>query len=384
MYSTTPKKAIPWPNTPSKTRIGGVYDAEEGWKCECKPRLVAIRRKTVIEGPNKGRWFLRCPEWNSKCNMFRWEDDPETQAMMGAVTPTPKITATQTNYPSLPNPLSYDPFHPASARPSLPPGEQSSLKRLADEIEEEGEETDPDEVEVTKAKAPAARSSRKERRTATKDTPSKGRVSFANASTSFVSACTSFATAPTTPNTGHRSRLAFDQGEDDIFTTRPLQKSPANNLISRLIAASVNPDSRTTFAPETPQRHSRHFPPHLPSPYTPGTSRRTPGSIGLQTPSALTQDVFSFRNELGRISMDLENRLMELMSRQALQAEGFKRGRDINRKLLKESKEKITTLEKRIEELEAEKEMTRQVNEELKIQLDSMRLTSSEVSTPRP
>lgn len=82
--------------------------------------------------------------------------------------------------------------------------------------------------------------------------------------------------------------------------------------------------------------------------------------------------------------MDLESRLMELMGRQALQSEGIKRGRDISRKLLKESREKITALEKRIEELEAEKEMTRQVNENLKSQLDSMRLTSpSEVGSPR-
>lgn len=335
--------------------------------------------------------------------MFRWEDDPETTAMMGADTPRSDVTTAQANYPSLPKPLPYDPSQPARARPPLPPGEKSSSKRPADEFEEDAEETDLDEVEVETSdsskysdslwgtsdedtptdEAPAAGSSRKERRTTTKDTPSKGRVSFASASTSFISASTSFVTAPMTPGTGHRSRLAFDEGEDDIFTSRPLQQPPANSLISRLVAAGVNPDSRTTFAPETPHRNSSQFS-HLPSPITPGTCRRAIGPIGLQTPSALAQEVFSFQNELGRISMDLESRLMELMGRQALQSEGIKRGRDISRKLLKESREKITALEKRIEELEAEKEMTRQVNENLKSQLDSMRLTSpSEVGSPR-
>ncbi|KAF8449785.1 hypothetical protein BGX38DRAFT_1142443 [Terfezia claveryi] len=338
--------------------------------------------------------------------MFRWEDDPETKAMMGADTPGSDVTTTQANYPSLPKPLPYDPFQLARARPPLPlslPGERSSSKRPADEFEEDAEETDLDEVEVVTSdssrysdslwgtsdedtptdKAPAAGSSRKERRTTTKDTPSKGRVSFASASTSFKSASTSFATAPMTPGTGHRSHLAFDEGEDDIFTSRPLQQPPANSLISRLVAAGVNRDSRTTFAPETPHRHSSQFS-HLPSPNTPGTIRRALGPIGLQTPSTLAREVFSFQNELGRISMDLESRLMELMGRQALQSEGIKRGRDVSRKLLKESNERITALEKRIEELEAEKEMTRQVNENLKGQLDSMRLTSpSEGGSPR-
>jgi len=267
---------------------------------------------------------------------------------MGADSPKSDVAAARAGYPSLPKPLPYDPSQPAGARPPLPPllpGEKSSSKRPADELEEGGEETDRDEVDgvtsdsskysdalwetsdedIFTAKAPAAGSSRKERRISIKDTPSKGRVSFASASTSFVSASTSFATAPTTPGTGHRSRLAFDQGEDDIFTTRPLQQTPANGLISRLIAAGVSPDSRTTFAPETPHRHSSQFT-QLPSPNTPGTLRRALGPIGLQTPSALTQEVFSFQNELGRISTDLESRLMELMGRQALQAEGFKRG----------------------------------------------------------
>ena len=64
--------------------------------------------------------------------------------------------------------------------------------------------------------------------------------------------------------------------------------------------------------------------------------------------------------------------------------------RDINRKLLKDSKETIAALEKRnkeleerIKQLEAEKESTRQVNENLKSQLDLMRITSpSEVGSP--
>lgn len=353
---------------------------------------------------------FRCPKW--ACHMLRWEDEPETQAMMGGVTPKSNATAAQANYPSLPKPLPYDPSQPVMDPPPPPlpqPGEKSSSKRPADEIEEDGEQTDPDEVDGVTSDSSKysdslwetsdedtvtakAGSSRKERRTTTKDTPSKGRVSFASASTSFISGSTPFATAPTTPGTGHRSRLAFDLDEDDIFTTRPLQQPPANSLISRLVAAGVNPDCRAAFTPETPHRHSSQFPFQLPSPNTPGAFRRALaiGPIGLQTPSVLTQDVFSFQNELGRISTDLETRLMELMGRQALQAEGFKRGRDISRKLLKDSKETIITLvkrneelEERIKQLEAEKESTRQVNENLKSQLDSMRLTSpSEVSSP--
>ena len=280
--------------------------------------------------------------------MFRWEDDPETQAIMGTGTPKSDVTATQVNYPSLPKPLHYDPSQSARAQSPLPPpqsGGKPSSKRSADQLEEDGEETDRDEVEgvasdsskysdalwetsdedMVTAKALAAGSSRKERRTTTKDTPSKGKVSFASASTSFASTSASFVTAPATPGTGHRSRLAFDQDEDDIFTSRRLQKTPASSLFSKLVAAGVSPDSRTMFAPETPHRHSSRFT-HLPSPNTPETSRRVLGPIGLQTPSTLTQEVFSFQNELGRISIDLESRLTELMGIQALQAEGFKRG----------------------------------------------------------
>ena len=238
---------------------------------------------------------------------------------MDAASPNSNITATQLNYPTLPRPHS-DEAGSQLTLSSWRPAERSS-KRRAGEIE--GDETDLDETgsETSESEAPAAGPSRKERRTTTKDTPSKGKVSFASMSTSFASATTSFVTAPTTPSTGHRSRRAFDEGENGLFTSGPLQMPSAgsSSLLQVLRAANGNPSSQNTFNPETPRRRSGHFPPHLPSP-------STPGLIGSEAHSTVIQD--ALQAEFGIISKDMETstKLMGLIAKQAKQAEGIKRG----------------------------------------------------------
>ncbi|KAK3336419.1 hypothetical protein B0T19DRAFT_409423 [Cercophora scortea] len=70
-------KAPPWSSSPSSTskpRPEGIFE-NGGWFCDCDPRLPAVHLQTKKAGANKGRWFFTCQQQRgSQCGFFLWED----------------------------------------------------------------------------------------------------------------------------------------------------------------------------------------------------------------------------------------------------------------------------------------------------------------------
>ncbi|KAJ5288748.1 hypothetical protein N7478_001778 [Penicillium angulare] len=61
----------------TSTRLNGLLKDNE-WYCNCDPRDRCIRLQVKKEGPNKGRWFYKCPKpWDNRCSLFLWQEDAE-------------------------------------------------------------------------------------------------------------------------------------------------------------------------------------------------------------------------------------------------------------------------------------------------------------------
>ncbi|KAJ5116091.1 Zinc finger GRF-type [Penicillium angulare] len=58
-------------------RLHGLIKENE-WYCNCEPRDRAVRLQVKKEGPNRGRWFYKCPKpWDKRCSLFLWQEDAE-------------------------------------------------------------------------------------------------------------------------------------------------------------------------------------------------------------------------------------------------------------------------------------------------------------------
>ncbi|KAK3694270.1 hypothetical protein B0T22DRAFT_66287 [Podospora appendiculata] len=79
------KAGVPWPPS-SKPRPEGTFE-NGGWFCDCDPPMPAVHLQTKKAGANKGRWFFTCQQQcGAQCGFFLWEDAAqarEKEALVG-------------------------------------------------------------------------------------------------------------------------------------------------------------------------------------------------------------------------------------------------------------------------------------------------------------
>lgn len=197
---------------------------------------------------------------------------------------------------------------------------------------------------ISRARAPAT--SRKERRTSTRTSPSKARSPPSPPAPPKFHSATAGLKTPVR-GVGRRfyapTMSERDEDSDDIFTTPPVNTAK-NSIFARpktpLIQSSV-----PTRPVTPPPRHQLH-------PTTPKSNTRLLGSPGRGLRDDLITDVFALLVKGGVNLKESARGLRELLKRQVLQKEGISQGREVARQALVRKNKECTQLKAQVKELE--------------------------------
>lgn len=313
---------------------------------DCSPRLPAQRFQVKKDSPNRGKWFYTCQKTgDKKCGFFLWEEDAR-KAAEGNTFSSSSVATTTTPAKPLPGPSTYVPQPRnlweddnedvfSTPRPA---------KRARNEFEEDtqdefGWDFSPEEIRqlkdavdtpmkpppVTPAKSAPSPETFKtpmsKRRTLPwmKDQPAYGLRTPSTSSTIG----NSFVAAETLRNSARETSPTLAYGKAPKFSSQESAPSSQSTITSSPTAAR----SRLDFQPAENQE----------------------ADLVLEVMELLEAEHVLLAN-------DSRPKLLDVLKKHSLRAQGALRGRDVARASLKARDTKVAELQHRIATLEAELE----------------------------
>lgn len=333
--------------SPSKVGLNGLF-SDENWKCNCNPRLPAVKFQVKKEGPNKGRWFYTCQEpKETACGFFLWDDKAKSREM-GAV-----LNNTRTE-PHAPD--AREPVTPSKDKRTLEVHAVASNKWLEDLGKKEDDEfgawplTREDEEKVV--------------RTVERTDPG----SFPETPRKEIDSRTA------TP--GSKRKRAEEEGNDAGVYPTPSTKGPRDEDIFGTPSTSRK---RLNGRPWDGNERSALFSPsETPSPMrfknitmdAPPKFMASPFKSSTGDPQQsydMTEEIMDLLKDQ-HIDEEVNVKLRQMLTRHALKISGIVKGRDITRVALKSKDTKIAELQQRITALEHKHDMDQAVIKRLRDQ----------------
>ena len=304
------------PSTPKRNARGALINGT--WYCDCDPKLVAEHHQTKNGGQNHGRWFYTCQKAQHKrCKFFLWDDDARLRDNSTVIDKNQPQGGVET----LSKPA--QPLGAAMGRQSSPQAQKSRSSVVASTGNRRlSDSSSSYDYGLSPAHEEAFIEAARRARMAPPETPRK---------TPRTSVFVSPGKRNRTDALEDRSSVRVSTDLDDVFLT-PSTSDRATGLPSPA---------------ETPAR-GRH------------------DIFGLSTTtSSLAADAISILDK-GKLPVQIEKELIELLTKHELRSQGIARGRDITRLALVKKEKRIAELEAKVQTLEAEQETSKAVIAHLK------------------
>lgn len=315
----------------------------DSWKCDCNPRLPAVKCTVRKNSPNKGRQYYKCPNIDTGCRFFLWETDalrretnPDPEPLSQAYpSPTP-IPSTGTRRHTRANP---DPENIVAT-----PSKRRIIEVLTSDTEPDSERDEDVEPYMDWREPPRPYNGmptpRKQRRIDTQTSPSKSnnvrlhlsRLSYgpaeASSSSSPHDVLSSHPTpAPLPPATTGPRRKSPRLHPEAATAQTPSRPHPSVSLSDSIFTtARTDPVRRTLFGPRPRTPPPQSQPAYVP--ITPSSRNRNLGSPGRGLQDTLIADTFKLLDRNGVSLAAFSADLRAVLMRHVWQKEGISQGRD--------------------------------------------------------
>ncbi|KAI5850449.1 hypothetical protein DFP73DRAFT_233520 [Morchella snyderi] len=324
-----------------KRSMNGFLDVD-GWRCNCNPRLPAVKCIVRKKNHNHGRQYYKCPNADTGCKLLLWESE--------ALICEPRKPLKQTYLSFPPTPSTGSRRH-TRANPTPENVVAVPVKRRIVEDDTSGTELDSEREEEDvephmRWRGPLHSSQgmatpRKQRRIDTQSSPTKSNNVRLDQS--------HFPYGPGEASSSSNPRDAQLHPEAATAHT-PSRPHPSVSFSENIL--TLNPVRRTLFGPRPRTPPPQSQPAYAPA--TPGS--RNIGSPGRGLQDTLIADTFKLleRNHVN-LSVFCED-LRAVLVRHVRQKEGISQGRDALRKKLTRKDLDIAETEVRIRDVEGRNE----------------------------
>ncbi|KAH0608019.1 uncharacterized protein H6S33_002071 [Morchella sextelata] len=395
MVRTSTQRSTEEPQTqrPSiirKRSMRGLLDVD-GWKCNCNPRLPAVKCTVRNNGLNHGRRYYKCPNADTGCDLFLWETeaitreprpDPRPLSQPDLSLPPTPSTASRRHTRANPN--------PENVVAATPLNKRRISVDLTSDTEPDSERDDEDVEPYMNWREPSRSSNgvatpRKQRRIDTQLSPSKSnnvqlhqsRLPFgpAEASSSSnprdaLSPHPALAPPPPATTTGPQRKSPRLHPEAATAQT-PSRPHPSVSLSDNIpTTPRTNPVRRTLFGPRPRTPPPQSQPAYVP--VTPGSRNRNIGSPGRGLQDTLIADTFKLLDRNGVSLAAFSADLRAVLMRHVMQKEGISQGRDTLRLAIARKDLEVADIGERVREVEGRNETLESENGRMKEEGEKM------------
>ena len=333
------------------------------WLCDCSPRLPAEHFKVKKDGANHGRWFYTCQNSEGRrCGFFLWDEDAkprEEAAVLSGKRDEPRATPGA--------------FHHSNSVDG--PVEETQLLGLGQATSQTS--TQSQDLLPRQERSPTSTSATLGRSTHVSPTVPSKRAFDDTGFEIDDNDADSFPWDLTAKEADDLEQRAFNAPETPRKATKTVYATPGTTGKKQLQWPdhSAQDSNDTPITPFRPAGPSDSLPTPTTTSLTLGNAATTPTPTRFYDPladpftsSSLTAEVLNIL-KMSTVTLPdhVQTSLRAVLNKHDLKAQGISKGRDMVRVALRAKEGKVLELSRRIQALEADREVDRARIRELRL-----------------